>query len=210
MNRYADIEQRAAALYDDRLPYHNFNHALQVIGAGRVLMEKCREEDIEFDEDAVYYAMLLHDAGFQEDHEAMGFDSKEAYSAYLAVELLEEMNVPEATVRKVESAILCTHVEGCCRSIEDKIVRRADLAGMAADYDCFRKDTVNLKRELELLTGRSVTWEEWKQKASSRIKQFLEDDMNLVRDDVTAAGESVFREKVRNNIKALMDDQTPP
>ena len=82
MRRNPDLEKRVADLYDDRLHYHNFGHVLRVIDAGARMLEQCREEGVTVDEEAVYYAILLHDAGFHEDHEARGFPSKEAYSAH--------------------------------------------------------------------------------------------------------------------------------
>lgn len=206
MIRNADIEKRAAALYDKRLPYHNFDHVLQVILAGEEIMEKCRADGIAFDEDAVYYAMLLHDAGFHEDHRALGFESKEAYSAALARQFLERMSISQSIISKVVSAILCTHVDGRCRTVEDRIVRRADISGMASGYDQFRADTVNLKQELEILSGQPVSWNEWKKQASERINLFLREDTGLVHDDYDSDGEPVFLRRVRNNIDAMMAD----
>lgn len=208
MIRNADIEKRAAALYDDRLPYHNFDHILQVILAGEEIMEKCRADGVAFDEDAVYYAMLLHDAGFHEDHRALGFESKEAYSAALARRFLEGMPVSQSIIGKVVSAILCTHVDGRCRTVEDRIVRRADISGMASGYDQFRADTVSLKRELEMLSGKPVSWDEWKKRARARINLFLREDTGVVPDDYDSDGKPVFPERVRKNIDAMMADPT--
>ncbi|MEX2524668.1 MAG: HD domain-containing protein [Gammaproteobacteria bacterium] len=208
MKKKADIEKRAAALYDDRLPYHNFDHVMRVLAAGKELMEKCRRGNIPFDEEAVHYAILLHDAGFHEDHVALGFDSKEAYSADLARDLLNELAVPKSVIDKVVSAILCTHVDGYCRTVEDKIVRQADISGMGSDYEQFREDAVNLKQELELLSGKQISWEEWKTQAKERINLYLREDTGLVSKDYDAHGAPVFHNRVRENLKAMMSDET--
>ncbi len=206
--RKADIEKRVAAFYDDRLPYHNFDHVTRAILAGEEIMESCREGGISFDEDAVYYAILLHDAGFHEDHTALGFESKEAYSAEIAREFLGRMSVSQAIIDKVVSAILSTHIDGLCRATEDKIVRRADISGMASDYEQFRCDTVNLKRELEMLSGKAVTWDDWKQQAYEKINLFLREDLGLTDNDYDRDGTPVFNTRVRQNLDRMMSDES--
>jgi hypothetical protein len=208
VKREPDLERSVADLYDDRLPYHNFGHVLRVVDAGEKIMTQCRREGVPILEEVVYYALLLHDAGFQEDHEALGFDSKEAYSAHLAGELLQEHGVDDAAIRNVQSAILCTHVDATCRTNEDKVVRLADISGMAASYENFRADTVNLKLEAEILNGGSIAWDEWKVMASKRINQYLREDMDVLSDYYDEQGASVFHTRVRDNLDTLMSDTT--
>ena len=207
MRRNPDLEKRVADLYDDRLHYHNFGHVLRVIDAGARMLEQCREEAAM---EAVYYAILLHDAGFHEDHEARGFPSKEAYSAHLADRLLAELGVDGAVTARGRKAILSTHVEASCVTNEDKLVRLADLWGLAADYDQFKLDTVNLKRESEMLGGCQIGWDEWKAMARDRINQYLLEDMALLSDYYDEAGNSVFHARARDNISMLMSDNTFP
>lgn len=207
MKRYPDLEKQAACLYDGQLPYHNFGHVKRVIDAGERILAQCRSEGVAVDEEIVYYAILLHDAGFREDHRALGFDTKEAYSAHLAGTLLRDRGVAVDVIARVRAAILGTHVDALCTSNEDKLVRLADLSGMAADYPCFKADTLALKREAEMLNGGSISWDDWKAQAGTRINEYLQQDLDLLSDYYDADGNSVFRGKVRDNLDRLMADE---
>jgi hypothetical protein len=92
--------------------------------------------------------------------------------------------------------------------VEDRVVRQADLAGMAASYECFRSDTVNLKREREFLKGETLTWREWKRQAEETITLFLREDMGLTSDDYDSDGIPLFEKRVRQNIETMLKDET--
>jgi len=53
------IEEKAEALYDQQLYYHNFEHAKQVTEAAMEIAKRCNEEGVEVDERAVYYAIAF-------------------------------------------------------------------------------------------------------------------------------------------------------
>ena len=200
------IEQIAAQYYDPELHYHNFDHIRYVLAAGEEILESCRREGIKIDEEVVYYAILFHDAGFREDHVARGFDSKEAYSAELAVRELTGNGLDSDKVQKVKDAILATHIDAKCVSNEDIAVRAADLSGMADDYRVFKQNTVNLKNELKLMSGKNLTWGEWKDLAAEIIEKFLRQELKLTSDYYNEQGESIFHVNTRNNIQKLMLD----
>lgn len=200
------LEQIAIRLYDPKLNYHNFGHIRDVMQAGNKTVAKCKAEGVEIDEAAVYYAILFHDAGFIEDHVSKGFDSKEAYSAEIAVQILEENGIDKATVQKVKQAILATHVDAKCVSNEDKAVRSSDLAGLADEYKVFKQNTVDLKNELEMMTGKKITWEQWKALAADRIELFLREELHLTSDYYNGQGESRFHVNTRKNVNQLMQD----
>jgi predicted metal-dependent HD superfamily phosphohydrolase len=210
MKRNPELEMQVAGFYEDSLHYHNFEHVLRAIDAGERMLEQCREEGVAVNEAVVYYAILLHDAGFHEDHEAMGFLSKEAYSAHLADQLLDELGVSDDVTAMVHTAILSTHVEASCVSNEDKLVRLADLCGLTAEYDQFKMDTVNLKLESEMLGGCQIGWEEWKTMAAARINQYLMEDLAVLSDYYDEEGNSVFHARARENINTLLSDNTYP
>ena len=71
--RNAHLEQVAAELYSDQMPYHNFNHVLGTVAAGAVLVERCLKEGVPINGVIVYYALLFHDAGYHESHISKGF-----------------------------------------------------------------------------------------------------------------------------------------
>lgn len=202
------LENIAARLYDPKLNYHNFDHIRYVMDEGNKILARCNNEGVEIDEAVVYYAILFHDAGFIEDHVSKGFDSKEAYSADLAVKNLQGNGIDNDTVQKVKQAIMATHVDALCLTNEDKAVRAADLAGLAADYELFKRNTIDLKNELEMMSGKEVTWEQWKALAAERIEMFLREELYLTSDYYNEEGESKFHLNTRNNINKLLQDNS--
>jgi predicted metal-dependent HD superfamily phosphohydrolase len=200
----SSVEAAAAALYDPALPYHNFSHALAVSEESRRIVDRCRAGGVVIDADVVHYASLLHDAGFREDHEALGFDSTEAYSAHLADGVLERCGIDATTIAAVREAILSTHIEAHCASPEARAVRAADLAGLGGDYEDFRSDSVRLLREYELMSGEHVSWERWRQEACDRISEYLREPVDLTPADMDADGEAILVKRARENMRRLL------
>jgi predicted metal-dependent HD superfamily phosphohydrolase len=201
-------EIQAARLYDPDLPYHNFGHIRTVIKKGEEIVNNCRKENIDIDDAVVYYALLYHDAGYRDDHAAKGYASKEAYSADLAETELLRKGMDGGKVQKIKSAIMCTHVDARCKSNEDKAVRAADLAELTADYEVFKKNTLDLKKELEMMKGSPISWEEWKILARERVELFLREDLQLTSDYFDADGNSVFQKNARRNLQTMLSDES--
>ncbi len=204
-----EIEKIASKMYDAKLPYHNFGHAVTVTRHSEVIIDKCKQEGVPLDEKVVYYALIFHDAGYQEDHTAKGYESKEAYSAVLAQEALRDYGVDEQTIEKVEAAILSTHVDARCYSNEDKAVRASDLSGLAAEYDIFKLNAIRLKDEHKLMHNEDVSWEDWKLGVKENLELFLREELKLTSDYYDDNGESVFHLQTRENLEALLADDTP-
>lgn len=203
------IEKIASEMYSSKMPYHNFGHAITVTRFSEEIIEKCKQEGVALDEKAVYYALLFHDAGYHEDHIAKGFETKEAYSADLARHALRDYGVDEETITKVESAIMCTHVDAQCKSNEDKAVRASDLSGFTADYGVFKLNSVRLWEEQKLLRGNSISWEDWIPGVKVTLELFLREDLELTNDYYNEDGDSVFHIQTRENIKTLLADKSP-
>lgn len=200
------IRKAAAALYSPALPYHNFEHALAVALAADGIVGKCRSEGVPVDGDVVHLAALFHDAGFHEDHVDLGFDSKEAYSAELARRELTRHGLAPELVARVCEAILSTHCDGVCRSNESKALRAADLAGLAADYADFKRNSLRLRDEHEMLARVHVPWPQWREQVAARVELFLRQDLDLTRDYFDADGRSVFHHRARENLMRLRED----
>src|SRR5947199_1684206 len=181
--RNAHLEQVAAELYSDQMPYHNFNHVLGTVAAGAVLVGRCLKEGVPIDSEVVYYALLFHDAGYHEDHISKGFTSKEEYSAHLAVQCLRAEAIPEDTIERVVAAILSTQRDAQFTSNEEKAVRAADLAGLASDYATFRANVEKLHQECEMLTGHKMAWDDWKISVKETIGFYLSQDIGLAQSD---------------------------
>lgn len=203
------IEKTAAAMYEPRLPYHNFGHAITVTRYAEGIVEKCKREGVSLDEKVVYYALIFHDAGYHEDHLAMGFATKEAYSAELAEKALRDHGVDAQRIEKIKSAILSTHVDAHCNSNEDKAVRAADLSGLTAEYKVFKMNAVRLMDEHELMSGEKVAWDDWKLGVKQNLELFLREELKLTSDYYDENGNSVFHAQTRENLLTLLSDDSP-
>lgn len=208
--RESDIELEAAALYSAALPYHNFEHVITTLGAAERILGRCADEGIRVDPKIVYYALLFHDAGYQQDHLVLGHASKEAYSATLSHECLARRKLKPRVLKKVEGAILSTQREARFVSAEQKAVRAADLSGLAADYDVFLANTIRLWAEYEMLTRHRIGWAEWVRRATDIIGFYLAQEIRLTSYFVNKDGESAFHASVRANLERLRDQGPPP
>jgi hypothetical protein len=204
--RNAHLEQAAAELYSDQMPYHSFNHVLGTLAAGAVLVERCLKEGVPINGEVVYYALLFHDAGYHENHVSMGFTSKEEYSAHLAVQCLRAEAIPEDTINRVVAAILSTQRDAQFTTNEEKAVRAADLAGLASDYETFRSNVEKLHQECEMLTGRRVAWDEWKTSVKETISFYLSQEIRLTQSDASVDSAAIFHARANQNLSRLLSE----
>ncbi|MBT8446036.1 MAG: hypothetical protein KJO38_02730, partial [Gammaproteobacteria bacterium] len=186
------MEAAVRPLYSDDLPYHNFGHVQDTVSAATDIVGRCAEEGIRVDPQVVYYALLFHDAGYQEDHARLGFDNKEAYSAHLATEYFTARGASTATIQKIVDAIMATHRDARFVTAEQKAVRAADLSGLAADYEKFRTNTINLWKEHAVLTGQQLSWADWVDDVGRVLKHYLAQEIRLTSYYKDNEGESAF------------------
>ena len=204
---HASLEQQAAAYYAPELPYHNFNHALQAVANGRDIVAACEREGIPIDAEVVYLALLFHDAGFMEDPHEHGCDTREAYSAEIAAILLGEVGMPRETIEAVKAAILATTRDGEFASVEQKAVRAADLCGMAAEYQVFRRNTDQLRKEQELLTGMAISEDKWRNQVGEVIGFYQGQEIGLTEYFTPRDGQpSAFNQRVADNLQRYLDE----
>ncbi len=208
--RNTQLEAAARALYSAALPYHNFDHIQDTLEAAEKVIERCREEHIRIDAEVVYYALLFHDAGYQDDHLACGYATKERYSAALAEPILRGHGVNSAQVDKTLAAILATERDAVTVSAEQKAVRAADLSGLAADYPRFLESSLKLKREHELLFQRPLSWDEWQTNSAAVLGHYLTQEIRLTSYFHDGSGESSFHKAVRDNLNRLLAEPGEP
>lgn len=216
MNRPLDsirnrpLEARAKALYSETLPYHNFEHISETLEAAARIVQRCQAEHIRISSEVVYYALLFHDAGYHEDHQALGYATKEAYSAVLARKILAEFDVHDAVIGKTEQAIRATERDADFISAEQKAVRAADLSGMAAEYPEFLIKSLKLKKEFELLYGNPLAWTAWQETSQEVLSFYLTQEIRLTSYFHNDLGESDFHSAVRNNLRQLLEEDSEP
>src|SRR3989344_1078021 len=143
--QFEELKEIAKKFYDESLPYHNFSHVLTTIKNAKKIIEYCKKDHIYPDEEIIYVSLLFHDAGYHQDHKEKGYSSKEDYSAAIAEKVLGKAGMEETKIKKIKRAIITTHRYARWRNTEEGIIRAADLAGMASDYQTFLSNTLLLK-----------------------------------------------------------------
>jgi HD superfamily phosphodiesterase len=195
--------EQISKFYSDRLEYHNFNHALDVAKVGLMLTDRCKRYGLLVREQVVVWACLLHDAGYHLDHHLRGFFTKEDHSAYLAKKFLREQGIAQSVVDEVVMCIISTHSLAPFNSIEQKIVRAADLWNLAEEYGVFKRNTLKLKAEHEHLTKNKVTMKEWIGMTRKTLSRYLSEKIALTPEYADEDGKSHFHECTKNNLSLL-------
>lgn len=147
------------------LPYHNTEHMRFVHDRVVSYCDYAEENGKRPDRFALRLAAILHDAGYHEDHArtseglmARGWiksplQNKEAYSEWLAGPLLESYGLEEKTVTKVQRLIKKTNVSTTPKTLDEKILVRADLDNISGPTQHFVMTTLKLVREAEIMNG---------------------------------------------------------
>ncbi|MDP4039756.1 MAG: HD domain-containing protein [Candidatus Pacearchaeota archaeon] len=200
------MEETAKKLYSN-LQYHNFQHALDVAKKGLKISEICEKEGILVDKNVVYISLLFHDAGYHENHIEKGFKTKEEYSAHLAENNLKDLGFNKSFIKKVKKAIISTHKDLKFSSTEEKIVRSADLSGLASGFPVFLKNNKNLKKEFEMIHNIKISWDLWKEKTKEIIRFYLSQDIKLTSKYYNKKGKSIFHEKARKNLNKFLKEK---
>jgi predicted metal-dependent HD superfamily phosphohydrolase len=200
------IESQAEKLYGN-IPYHNFDHAKDAVDAGYEIVARCQASGIEVNSDLIRYALLFHDSGYHLDHKEAGFDSKEEYSAFLAGDALRSLGVSEDMIESVKRCIISTHKNREFNFLEEKIVRAADLTGLACEYEKFKENAIKLKEETELISGKKTSWEEWKKSVVEIITFYLNQDIRLTECYKDKDGGSRFHRKTKENLDKFMKEE---
>ncbi|MCB0418325.1 MAG: HD domain-containing protein [Bdellovibrionales bacterium] len=201
LKRNTKLEQIAEGYYSPDLPYHNFGHIRAVLDAAEGILDRCDAAGVPANVDIVYYALLFHDAGYIEDHQTKGFKTKEAYSAHIAERELLAKGVDPKIVENVKKTILSTERGASFETNEEKIVRAADLSEIAADFETFRRNTENLKKETEFLGKKNVSWDEWLSSVNKTIEFYCSQTIHITSSrDKT---ETTFHNQARKNLAQL-------
>lgn len=144
----------AKKFYTPDYEYHNFDiHAQEVIDGVKTITSKLGRQGIVTPTNALIVAAAWHDAGYHEDHKALGFETKEAYSAYLLDQFLKEEQVSEYERLVMLSAINATTHNYQGRSAYDLILHRADTANIGGPAEKFIEKNILIFKELQHTHG---------------------------------------------------------
>lgn len=187
--------KKRAEKYYAALPYHNFHHALEVLQRVEELLRCCEANNIAVNRDVVRLAALFHDAGYSDAVNT----TKEAHSAQIAGKELAG-NFPDKDVALVIQVILATQVNVRPKTVEEKILRAADISSFAAKFSVFIKENELLRVEHQILTGDRLSDDEWKQLTKSIIEEYLLTEMAIL---PGIPGEE-FYSKTRTNVDLFL------
>ncbi|MEM7466391.1 MAG: hypothetical protein AAF387_05840, partial [Pseudomonadota bacterium] len=137
-----------------------------------------------------------------------GCDSKEAYSAELAMKHTQDLDLGPKYRAKVCAAIMATKRDGSFVSAEQKVVRAADLAGLAASYETFLLHNVALWSEQKIL-GNPISWMDWKRQSEEIISFYLSQEIRLTSYYSNGDGMSAFHQATKANLKRLREEPCP-
>lgn len=207
----ATLEAVARPYYQD-LPYHNWQHAKDVLRRSLAYADACEQNDHPVDHDAIAAASLLHDAAYWLrpgiDHE---LPSKEAYSAWVASDELSKLGMPQEKIELVQQIILSTEKGKPCQSMEASCVRQADLANVAS-YNpfYFLLNTYRLYVESKQLEASHVVpicfddFTRFARKSYETLTAYLQHDNSLGEFDVDNQGRNPFHNRAIRNVELLM------
>ncbi len=193
----------ARSCYSD-LPYHNFDHAITTADEAVRIAQRCVAEGLMADELIVFLAGLFHDAYHHVDPRSHGFVSKEEYATATATVLLIKVHAPMVIIQPVSAAILATHKDAPFTTVEQKIVRAADLRNLAGPYEEFLKATMLLKHERELLSGQPIRWVEWKEQTGRVAAFYCTQDIRLTSAYANPDGSSRFHMHTKANVARFL------
>ena len=193
-------------LYDESLPYHNFAHALAVAQRGLLLADRCKKYKINVRESVVLWSSLFHDAGYHINPKSRGCMSREDYSATIAKLFLRSKKIPQRIIDEVVACIISTHRDAPFSFVEQKIVRVADLWGLTQSYKEFKKNTLKLKREYELLNKKEISMHEWVLQTKKILAFYLLEHIILTPEYADKRGNSIFHTAVRKNLNRLLKE----
>ncbi len=156
--------QAAELMYGHGLPYHNFTHACGVMERADALAQRVEQTGVGVNRGLIRLAAMGHDVLYVLVPETVIiFDSatgrqrpartKEEVAAWFVRRYLELDGLPVAAIHAICDAIMATQVGWPIGAIEGRILAAADIAGMAAPYDDFRRDWELLRRESEMISG---------------------------------------------------------
>jgi predicted metal-dependent HD superfamily phosphohydrolase len=204
-----DLIDPARRHYDDRLAYHNWQHAQDVMEDAYDLGNRVASRGIEVDMGVLAVAAAWHDAGYIEDHTIVGFETKEHYSAYLAETFLRSKKEDELFIQAVVRAILGTIHHGDRRDMNALVLHRADIANIGGPYRNFYRKSTLVHRELGSF-GVQATWPEWVRTGGLLIENLIEESLDeLPRLGEPITGEMAFPIRARANSRLLLQTSKP-
>ncbi|MCB0336233.1 MAG: HD domain-containing protein, partial [Bdellovibrionales bacterium] len=181
-------------------PYHGIEHPYKVLAQVERLCDRVEHYHIDFDRVALRRAALLHDALGHLNPAMLDFESSEALTAHFAHRFLSSLGVAEEEAQEVRRIILATHYLYEPRTSNEIIMRSADLASLASEYEIYREANLAIHREAELDRNESIPIQEFVMKQLCFLRHFIWLNLELTPEARDERGASQWHKAVMNNL----------
>jgi SAM-dependent methyltransferase len=200
-----EIALRSAArpLYPSD-PYHNFSHAEEVARNVLELDKRCHEFGIRIDLTVAFVSALLHDAAHHIDPVLLGYDFSEELSSELAMNLCRKLRFSDSFAHGVGRTILATNPEVLLETLEQQVIRAADLQGITADFEKYVAQTHALWREYSDRRNANLSFQDFLPIGLGYLARFLWPMIALTPRAYDESGRSEFHLRALANIIGLV------
>ncbi len=205
-----EFRRHIKGFYIPKLPYHSFPHAVNVHRETLPILEHCKEEGVPVHELVMYFASLGHDLGYGLNHRVLGYPTKEALAADWTGRIMFYLGIDTEIILLTKGAIQGTEKNASILTNEAKVLRAADLAELAKDLPTFVRNNRLLKEEAELLSGKIISWSDWKEQTKKIVEFFLSQDIRLTSYHDDEKGNSRFHvaaQKILDEYMALPESE---
>ena len=201
-----ELLESAEKYYTSQSSYHNFSHVEHTLEAADEILTRCRDYEIEINEEVVQAALVFHDAYYQKDAERFGYETKEDLSKEVARVELRKHGYDEDFISEVEECIEATKHNSEPENNEQIAVRASDLRGLMGDYDEFRENSEALKEEHKQLNGSEPDYDQWVEGVLNTLHHYASQDLELTPEHETEDGLSEFHSQLGRNIGQFIED----
>lgn len=201
-----DEVQAAAVDYYTSLPYHRWAHVQAVVDVADTLLARCWQHGVAVDDAVVNAALYFHAAGYQWDHEAIGYDSKAAYSAAICADELEAFGVAAETIEVVTDCILATRPTATYETVAQALTRTADLHDLMADYRTFRDAATKLYAEHRRLADDPLPKQAWADRLEDTLTHYLDQDVRLTPAHDDSDGLGAWHARAERNLDRFQEE----
>ncbi len=155
------VEEAMANGIEEKYPYHNLQHTLDVVQA---VEEVGKNSDLSDDDlETVLLAAWFHDVGY-----SSGGEDHEQESIKQATEILKEYNFSKERITKIAGCIAATKMPQNPSNLLEKVICDADMYHLSTDQ--FFERSRLLKEEMDATAEKPLTEEEWLDKNIDFLK----------------------------------------
>ncbi len=193
------LSQRAKDHYPNVLPYHNWDHALDMMDIVADLADRSINPEIKDKRNLLILTAAWHDADYAIE-DLGNYASKEERSAYLALEKLPELSAENADL--VFNGILDTTVSKTPKSsLFGEVTHAADVGYFAAERSRFMGRLALIREEWG-----SPSWDVTVERTLSFGRLVIEETKEFMPDVLSEADSNAWFTQIEDNLRNLRDD----